>query len=211
MTADLYETIGVDRAASDADIKRAFRRRAKKAHPDTGGSAEAFAGLNRAYLVLMDPVRRENYDRTGRVDEKMVDNSHVEALQIIQQMMDSVIEQIGDRVETDVVAHMRSAMDARVREIRKDVDGRYRGVVKLRRLALKFHRSAGENVLRKMVEAKIGMLQHSIDSAETVLANITKAKAMLDGYRFDADPVEQPTAHSFFRPGSVFISVVAAT
>ncbi len=208
MTADLYETIGVERSATDADIKRAFRRRAKKVHPDTGGSAEAFAGLNRAYLVLIDPERRETYDRTGKVEDKPVDNGHVEALTIVQQMMDQIVEQAGDRIEIDIVEHMRAAMDARVREIKADVKTRQRGVEKLRRLASKFHKEGGENILRKMVEAKIGLAEHAIASADKVLANLAKARALLDGYRFDVDPVQQP-AYVFMRTGRASASSTA--
>ena len=43
-----YETLGVPSDASDADIKRAYRREIRKAHPDRGGTNEDMAELNRA-------------------------------------------------------------------------------------------------------------------------------------------------------------------
>lgn len=190
MTADLYETLGVERQAAGADIKRAFRKRAKATHPDAGGTADEFDRVNRAYVVLIDPDRRAEYDQTGNVDEK-VDNSHVEALTILQQMMDHVIEQVGDVVSIDVVAEMRNSMDKRIAEIERDMAQRRKKVRRLERFAGKFRKADGENVLRKMVDAKIGNIQCGIDSGEKAISGIRKALALLDGYSFDADP-EQP-------------------
>lgn len=191
MPANLYETLGVDQQASAADIKGAFRKHAKTAHPDAGGSAEAFAEVNRAYLVLSDPARRDKYDRTGDAGDAAADNSHVEALTIIQQMMDQIVEHLGDRFEVDIVARMRESMDDKLAEIRRDVVMRRSKVTTLQRLAAKFRKESGENVLRKMVEAKVRGLEASIAGAERAIASMTKAREMLEGYQFDVDPVQQ--------------------
>ena len=64
-----YEILGVERNASDADIKRAFRKLAQQWHPDVStevGSAERFKEINEAYQVLSDPRRRQVYDMVGR-------------------------------------------------------------------------------------------------------------------------------------------------
>ena len=66
---DLYETLGVERGASDAEIKRAFRKLAQQWHPDVNTDPEAqerFKEINDAYQVLSDPERRQRYDMFGR-------------------------------------------------------------------------------------------------------------------------------------------------
>lgn len=68
MAADLYEVLGIGRDATDEDIKKAFRRQARKLHPDVNKSPNAeeeFKELNEAYDVLSDPNKRAYYDRTG--------------------------------------------------------------------------------------------------------------------------------------------------
>jgi molecular chaperone DnaJ len=64
-----YEILGVDRGASDAEIKRAFRKLAQQWHPDVStdpAAAERFKEINEAYQVLSDPKRRQIYDMVGR-------------------------------------------------------------------------------------------------------------------------------------------------
>jgi molecular chaperone DnaJ len=66
---DLYELLGVRPDASDEDIKRAYRRKARELHPDANGgdpqSEAKFKEVSFAYEVLRDPERRARYDRFG--------------------------------------------------------------------------------------------------------------------------------------------------
>jgi DnaJ-class molecular chaperone len=61
---DLYQTLGVSRAASDAEIRRAYLERARASHPDRAGKAAAFQQLTHAYEVLSDPQQRAEYELT---------------------------------------------------------------------------------------------------------------------------------------------------
>src|SRR5260221_10670624 len=66
---DYYESLGVPRAASDADIKKAFRKLAREFHPDVAKekkrAEEKFKEINEAYEVLSDPEKRKRYDELG--------------------------------------------------------------------------------------------------------------------------------------------------
>jgi molecular chaperone DnaJ len=65
---DYYDVLGVSRDASEGDIKRAFRARARELHPDVSAAPDAdgrFREVAEAYEVLSDPNRRATYDRFG--------------------------------------------------------------------------------------------------------------------------------------------------
>ncbi|MBI5902535.1 MAG: DnaJ domain-containing protein, partial [Deltaproteobacteria bacterium] len=64
---DYYRILGVDRNASDEELKKAYRRLAHEFHPDKHsgdkGKEEKFKLINEAYEALKDPSRRAQYDR----------------------------------------------------------------------------------------------------------------------------------------------------
>lgn len=65
---DYYEVLGLSKGASDDEIKKAFRRLAKKYHPDMNkepGAEEKFKEVNEAYEVLSDPQKKASYDQFG--------------------------------------------------------------------------------------------------------------------------------------------------
>ncbi len=70
MAIDYYETLEIERNASDAEVKKAYRRLAQRWHPDVSQEPEAatrFKAISEAYQVLSDPERRQRYDLFGTV------------------------------------------------------------------------------------------------------------------------------------------------
>lgn len=84
---DYYAVLGVKKDASEEEIKKAFRRLARKHHPDLNPEdAEAtktFARINEAYEVLSDPLKRKKYDQYGK------DWKHSEAFEKARQQQSS--------------------------------------------------------------------------------------------------------------------------
>ena len=66
---DYYQVLGVSRDASQDDVKRAYRRLARKYHPDVSKESDAearFKEVGEAYEVLRDPEKRAAYDNFGQ-------------------------------------------------------------------------------------------------------------------------------------------------
>jgi DnaJ-class molecular chaperone len=61
----LYETLGLEKGADDATIKKAYRKLVMKHHPDKGGDPETFKKIQHAYDILSEPDKKQMYDMTG--------------------------------------------------------------------------------------------------------------------------------------------------
>ena len=66
---DYYQILGINKNASQEEIKKAYRRLAHKYHPDKGGDEQKFKDITEAYQVLSDSNKRGQYDKFGNVFE----------------------------------------------------------------------------------------------------------------------------------------------
>lgn len=69
---DYYKTLGVPRNATADEIKKAYRKLARKHHPDAGGDEAKFKEINEAYEVLSDDEKRNLYDQYGTANQNQI-------------------------------------------------------------------------------------------------------------------------------------------
>jgi len=65
---DYYSILGVNKSASDADIRKAYKKQSMRHHPDRGGNEEEFKKINEAYQTLSNPEKKNFYDAYGTSD-----------------------------------------------------------------------------------------------------------------------------------------------
>jgi curved DNA-binding protein CbpA len=186
----LYEDLGVSPDADDATIKRAYRKRAAKAHPDAGGSREEFEKVSKAKLILLDPRRRQRYDATGEADAAP-DNELAEALNIAVSAIDNVLRvcerRHADPCEFQIVedaltglANDIEAQEAHIREIDKMI-------TTLSRIAERMRSKSGKpNRLRPIFEARVGDKQREKAAKKRAIDLMKKAYEVLNEHEFSA-------------------------
>jgi curved DNA-binding protein CbpA len=192
---DLYQALGVERGAKSDDIRRAYRRAAKKAHPDGGGTVESFALVRTAVEVLTDERRREQYDRTGEFGERPVDNKDSLAMTVAMNAVDAVLGQIlkrgGDPAHYDVVAdavkHLRNCLA----EIEQKVANTLAEAKAIRKLAKRFRAKKNRpNRIGAMLDARAAETERNAAKGQAEETNIRDAVKILDDHTFDFE--EQP-------------------
>jgi hypothetical protein len=138
---DPYAMLGVGREATAGAIKRAYKKRAAKAHPDrAGGDAGLMADVNRAYALLTDEVRRAQFDRTG--DIKTPPSIEAKAGELIAQVCIAWVQQdvpqgqpnpFMGAVAVDLLPFVQSQLAAHIGNLENELAKRRRFVAKIDR------------------------------------------------------------------------------
>lgn len=199
MTLNPYQELNLPKSASTADVKAAYRRRAKRAHPDGGGTSEKFNRLSRAMLILSDPARRAKYDSTGDIDEATPDNAVAVALSIIVGFISQVINQhvsgsAPDPCGLDLVATARAHFKKQRQEFMNQKLPIQRAARKMEQVEKRFRkrRNANPLLLIALQNQRLGT-QEPLRALDQKIQQLDDALALLDGYDFDPDKtVQQP-------------------
>lgn len=127
MAGDYYEVLGIDRDATEEEIKRAYRRLAREYHPDTNhddpDAGEKFKLVAEAYSVLSDPGRRRDYDLFGstRAPTSGFDPFDIFASFFGQDPFGSSSWRSGPQRGSDLILEIDVALDEVVRGTTKTV------------------------------------------------------------------------------------------
>lgn len=189
-----YETLGVPKDATPEEIKSAFRKEAKKHHPDSGAqpNAGAFSAASNAHKLLMDPKRREKFDRTGEADTSGIDDPVFNkamgmignAVMQIMQDPNALTRDIPKAIEAMLLEMRGNANKHRDKLIAERT--KYEKAIK----KLKRKKAAkGQDTLLMVLTSSINQLQHPIDMVTQDRAAVERAIELLDAgsYEFVAD------------------------
>ena len=168
-----YEELGVPPTATDEEIKAAYRRRAKATHPDANGSAEEFAGLQRAYACLGNPGKRAEYDEFGE-DLDLVGQAH--------SMLSSLFDKHA--LKRDPVEQVTKAVQATIHGAgiaKGDADSQ---LIKVR---AQMERIKNAPILLHSLESKLDALTGEITRLSAVVKMSEVAQEILETYEFEAE------------------------
>jgi len=191
MSGDLYAILGIPRTATAARIKSAFRKLAKKFHPDRNpGDAQAEAKYKEivlAYEILSDPARRARYDQAGDVT-KQVNGRESQAIGVLLQAWGAAFQQAmerGDPKMVDLIAEAKKLIVAfqknREPEVKKLNKIREALCDTLTRLTVKDGKA---NILLESVQGGIAEVEAGLAQIAEKTAVEKLALEMLDDYSF---------------------------
>jgi curved DNA-binding protein CbpA len=195
---DPYEELGVARDASAADVRGAFRKRAKTAHPDAGGSAEEFDRLRRAMTILIDPAKRERFNSTGNTDDGP-DNTRSNALQVIEKIMGDLVNgylnQGRDPRQMDVVVHMKQTINSEVKQHKEAIKKGEQVIAFLRDMGKRMTTNTKDDPLGLSMAAHVQNAERQKRALEDGIAARKLAIKIISHYSFRWDqPTEEQMA-----------------
>ena len=211
-----YEVLGVGSTATASEIKKAYRKLARKYHPDRFVQApadvmdEAVARFKRgeeAYRILKDPTRRAYYDSTGTGDMPNEEDAAVKkVIQAFHKHVKSALEKELQRESLDifssgllsstgsvdrVLPDIRSELKDAKSEVGTSIDALTEGVAKLNKYKRSVTSKGESNLYLMVVEQKLSATSGALAAAGVELGVLERALAMLDDYEFVADAVEE--------------------
>lgn len=201
MPLNPYEELNLPRHATTAEVKAAYRRRAKKAHPDGGGNPEDFNRISRAMLILSDPVRRHKYDQTGDIDEATPDNAVAIAISIVvgfisQAIAQHVASNAPDPCGLDLVAKAREHFKKQRLEFENQKVPINKMAKKMEQVEKRFKKRKKANplLLQALHNQRLGT-QEPLRALDQKIQQLDDALLLLDGYDFEPDrTAAQPMA-----------------
>lgn len=188
---DLYKILGVKRTAPRKDIHKAYRKKAKTAHPDAGGSEEAFNELITAYSVLTDDDARARYDETGEIHVPQPDNFNGGAIEIIAEKLGLVIHAEHDLATMDVGALIEQAIRDDITTRKASVTHQQRAAERLTSLRARTKRKAEGDaslVMRVLDWHEVAIKNH-VKKHQEQIRFLERALEILQDYSFSDDMV----------------------
>jgi curved DNA-binding protein CbpA len=188
---DLYDVLGVPKDAAREQIRKAYRDRAKEAHPDKGGDAGQFALISLANDTLKDANKRAEYDKTGKTDYTQ---PHDTAMQLVSLGIDALlkecIENHTDISRVDFTDYMQRFLDVK-QNVADEQLTPFRDSMRMMENALKRLKrkngKKGGGKLEIILRAKIASIRPIIDAATLDMQCITRAREIMNEYDFNVE------------------------
>lgn len=200
---NLYEALGVAKTATPDAIKAAYRKKAKKAHPDHGGKREDFERLSKARSILLHPDKRARYDETGIIDETVSpDNEMAQAMNIVTNAVMNVLKNMASRgvdpATQKVLFNAKAGIAGEIEKAKKNAADLRLGVEMLARLSKRFSAKKGkENKIGPMLDAQARQQGEQAAAVEKQIRIWEMAVEIIDNHNF---ATELPT----MIPGGIF-------
>jgi curved DNA-binding protein CbpA len=184
--SDLYRVLGVERGTPQDDIRRAYRRKAKTSHPDSGGSVGAFGEIATAYAILSDPERRERYDLTGEIELPRADTLDASAFEVIAHKLGLIIHAEQDMTSLDIGAVIEGAIREDMTQRRANIASHERAIARTTKLRARVKRKVNgrDNMLAKVLDWHEASAKDQIKKNQAAVSSLERALAILKDYSF---------------------------
>jgi curved DNA-binding protein CbpA len=205
---DLYAALDLPKDAPPSAVKAAYRRAAKREHPDAGGSRESFALVKTAYDTLSDAQRRARYDATGEIGEKPADTrdsmAMTHAVAAVDAVLNAIARSCGQPENFDVVGDAVRHLATLRGQLEKAIADKMTGASQQRKLAKRFKAKPGKvNRLQQMFQARGDAMECDAARGREKRDDLTRAIKILEEHDFEVDVMTSTNWGSAMR-GSVF-------
>ena len=191
----LYEALNINKSATKEQIKKAYRKKAQKAHPDAGGNAEDFHLISTAYTVLMDDTKKAHYDDTGKYNEKVNDldqQAFQELFAMINKLIGEMIQGNVEVIQKNIIKTVRAGIGQGIDKTIDIIREAKKKAKNLEKLKERFNYTGDKiNIVAGVFEQQSKALATQIRQQEDVKIIGKKMLELLKDYEFRVDEKNQ--------------------
>ena len=185
---DPYAVLGVNKDATEDEIKKAYRDLSQTLHPDHGGSEAEFATLSLSYKILMDPDDRAYYDRTGHTKDRM--DIDKDAMELILGYFKAAMDQMGESVfHHDLIGGVKECLQKAQAKGQGDIQRFQKDIRRFKEIKKRLERK--DDSLRPFLEMELDKevvcCQAGIEESKEALQILEHAKKIASSYVFQSD------------------------
>jgi len=184
-----YSILDIGTNATPEEVIAAYKKKARKTHPDLGGDENDFIEVNKAMLILKDPAKRKRFDEEGFVEEGKPDNLYSSAIEKVAQFFVQSVEASLhnpltlddiDLIKGGVAHFQQQAMQSRqqINEHKTRI-AKFEGVIK----RLKTKRQ--DDIITRMMKSHAGQYRRIIEANEYQIKVLEKAIEVIRDYTFE--------------------------
>jgi len=185
-----YEELGVKKDATRDQIRRAYRHKAAKHHPDKGGDTEAFKIIAEAYRTLANDKNRKRYDETGETSTGP--RQYSQAKQLVCKMFLDKMRQSGFEKKN----HFRSVQ----LELLQTIDADYEVLRTLNETKASFkymlEHTIADSDMSEMLDENFKRLEREVSNCQAHIKLIEEALTYANKCSYDGSTDEKPTVFS---------------
>lgn len=197
-----YETLGVDKDATQEEITKAFKEKAKKSHPDKEtGNKEKFQEHNMAVSIIGDVVKREKFDKTGKTGEDSFEKKFASFL--ARGLAE--IQNCDDIKHLDLMGIYNLVTEKAMERFKDDLRKTKRIVLKYKVASKRAKRKYGDtknNILKIIIDAQIDTENKRVIQLEEDIEFIKKVVEALGDYEFEFEQRQESELSRALRTGA---------
>ncbi len=201
MPLDPYETLGVKKDDSKEKIKKAYRQKSLKAHPDQGGNGEEFDSINKAYRVLCNDENRARYD--GGEDAEKILKTKASRDSKIEKLLADIflgiiqgVDQEGKEQDidfTDIFSVMKKDLSAAIIGVDMFVRDENKKIKKFRNAQKRIKAKKQGKFFHNLIENSVQKIERGIALIEAKKKDFKEALDFLDDFSYQVDQRETTT------------------
>lgn len=192
-----YKTLDIEENATPQEVKKAYKKKASKAHPDAGGNDNEMAEINVAYSVLSKPDRRKRYDETG--DDKPDIGIEEKAKQILLKEFSDYFNSLKNE---NVIVCARESIKEKIEDLKRGLNKGKNALKYMQSNLDKVKIKEGVNLAKMILENNIKNIEQEIIEVNDKINTFDMALIELDKYESEEIILRETESYSFTFPMS---------